>query len=388
MKKIYYLCYFDIPEHAAQKRNFVLSAATKSDYIAKSFVKAGYTVEIVSASGTTTNQFCPGSVTQLGENLTLRLFDAKPAGNAVQRVLARRFLKKQLKSYLLTNVTEDDILLVYHSLGYMDLVKALRSKINCKICLDVEEIYGDVIGDEKAKEKELAFFQCADSYLFPTELLSQKVNLNGKPEAVIYGTYENPKSFTPLFDDGKIHCVYAGVLEPRKGAGTAIAAAEFLPSNYHIHIIGFGRAEDIENIQKQIAEVSDKTACTVTFDGKKSGDEYLQFLQSCQIGFATQSADAAFNATSFPSKVLSYLSNGLRVVSVRIKAIETSKVADLLYFYDGDSPQAVAEAVLKIVFSDEYDSREKMKILDADFVRQISDIMSTLDSKKNGAQHR
>ena len=76
------------------------------------------------------------------------------------------------------------------------------------------------------------------------------------------------------------------------------------------------------------------------------------------------------------------------MVSVRIKAIETSKVADLLYFYDGDSPQTVAEAVLKIVFSDEYDSREKMKILDADFVRQISDIMSTLDSKKNGAQHR
>lgn len=368
MKKIYYLCYFDIPEHADQQRNFVLSAATKSTYIAKAFVKAGCEVEIVSAAGTCGKNFCSGSVTQLGENLTLRLFDAKPAGNSVQRVFARRFLKKQLKSYLLTNVTEDDILLVYHSLGYMDLVKELRSKINCKICLDVEEIYGDVIGDEKAKEKELAFFQCADSYLFPTELLSQKVNLNGKPEAVIYGTYENPKSFTSLFDDGKIHCVYAGVLEPRKGAGTAIAAAEFLPSNYHIHIIGFGRAEDIENIQKQIAEVSDKTECTVTFDGKKSGDEYLQFLQSCQIGFATQSSSAAFNATSFPSKVLSYLSNGLRVVSVRIKAIETSKVADLLYFYDGDSPKAVAEAVQSIDFSDGYDSRKCLSDLDASFI--------------------
>lgn len=368
MKKIYYLCYFDIPEHAAQKRNFVLSAATKSDYIAKSFVKAGYTVEIVSAAGTCGKNFCSGSVTRLGENLTLRLFDAKPAGNAVQRVFARRFLKKQLKSYLLQNVTEDDILLVYHSLGYLDLVKELRSKINCKICLDVEEIYGDVIGDEKAKQKELAFFPCADSYLFPTELLSQKVNLNGKPEAVIYGTYENPKSFPSLFDDGKIHCVYAGVLEPRKGAGTAIAAAEFLPANYHIHIIGFGREEDVAKIQKQVAEMSAKTECTVTFDGKKSGDEYLQFLQSCQVGFATQSSAAAFNETSFPSKVLSYLSNGLRVVSVRIQAIETSKVADLMYFYDGDSPKAVADAIQSIDFSDGYDSRKCLSDLDASFV--------------------
>ncbi|MGN1161707.1 MAG: glycosyltransferase [Candidatus Fimenecus sp.] len=368
MKKIYYLCYFDIPEHADQQRNFVLAATTKSTYIAEAFVKAGYEVEIVSAAGTCGGSFCPGSVTQLGENLTLRLFDAKPAKTTVQRVFARRFLKKQLKSYLLTNVTEDDILLVYHSLGYMDLVKELRSKINCKICLDVEEVYGDVIGDEKVKQKELSFFPCADSYLFPTELLSRKVNLNGKPEAVIYGTYENPKSFTSLFDDGKIHCVYAGVLEPRKGAGTAIAAAEFLPANYHIHIIGFGRAEDVAEIQKQVAEMSAKTECTVTFDGKKSGDEYLQFLQSCQVGFATQSSAAAFNETSFPSKVLSYLSNGLRVVSVRIKAIETSKVADLLYFYDGDSPKAVAEAIQSIDFSDGYDSRKCLSDLDASFI--------------------
>lgn len=368
MKKIYYLCYFDIPEHAAQQRNFVLSAATKSTYIAKAFVKAGYEVEIVSAAGTCGGSFCPGSVTRLGENLTLRLFDAKPAKTTVQRVFARRFLKKQLKKYLLENVTENDILLVYHSLGYLDLVKELRGKINCKICLDVEEIYGDVIGDEKAKEKELAFFQCADSYLFPTELLSQKVNLNGKPEAVIYGTYENPKSFPSLFDDGKIHCVYAGVLEPRKGAGMAIAAAEFLPENYHIHIIGFGRAEDMAEIQKQVAEISEKTACTVTFDGKKSGDEYLQFLQSCQIGFVTQNTDAAFNETSFPSKVLSYLSNGLRVVSVRIKAIEISKVSDLLYFYDGDSPKAVAETIQSIDFEDEYDSRKCLSDLDASFI--------------------
>lgn len=369
MKKIYYLCYFDIPEHAAQKRNFVLSAATKSDYIAKSFVKAGYEVEIVSASGTTTNQFCPGGVTQLGENLTLRLFDAKPAGNAVQRVFARRFLKKQLKSYLLTNVTEDDVLLVYHSLAYMDLVREVKEKKHPKLILETNEVYADVTGNEKIRPKEMAFLQSADGYVLSTELLLEKVNPQKKPFTVNYGIFApEKKQFTPLFQDGKIHCVYAGVLEPRKGVGTAIAAAEFLPENYHIHIIGFGRAEDIENLQKQIAEVSDKTECTVTFDGKKSGDEYLQFLQSCQIGFATQSVDAAFNATSFPSKVLSYLSNGLRVVSVRIKAIETSKVADLLYFYDGDSPKAVAEAIQSIDFSDGYDSRKCLSDLDASFI--------------------
>lgn len=369
MKKIYYLCYFDIPEHADQQRNFVLSAATKSTYIAKAFVKAGYEVEIVSAAGTCGGSFCPGSVTRLGENLTLRLFDAKPAKATVQRVFARRFLKKQLKKYLLENVTENDVLLIYHSLAYMDLVREIKQKKNPKLLLETNEVYADVTGNEKIRPKEMAFLQSADGYVLSTELLLEKVNPQKKPFTVNYGIFApEKKQFTPLFQDGKIHCVYAGVLEPRKGAGMAIAAAEFLPENYHIHIIGFGRAEDMAEIQKQVAEISEKTACTVTFDGKKSGDEYLQFLQSCQIGFVTQNTDAAFNETSFPSKVLSYLSNGLRVVSVRIKAIEISKVSDLLYFYDGDSPKAVAETIQSIDFEDEYDSRKCLSDLDASFI--------------------
>lgn len=370
MKKIYYLCYFDIPEHADQQRNYVLAAATKSGYVAETFVKAGNTVEIVSAAGTCSNTFCPGSVTEIGENLTLRLFDAKPAGNTVQRVLARRFLRKQLRKYLLDSVTENDILLVYHSMAYMDLVREVKQKKNPKLILETNEVYADVTGNEKTRPAEISFLQSADAYVLSTELLCEKVNPQSKPFTVNYGIFApEKKRFEPLFSDGKIHCVYAGVLEPRKGAGTAIAAAEFLPANYHIHIIGFGNERDTDEIRKQVAAMSAKTACTVTFDGKKSGDEYLQFLQSCQVGFATQSADAAFNATSFPSKVLSYLSNGLRVVSVRIQAIATSKVADLMYFYDGDSPKAVAEAIQSIDFSDGYDSRKSLCALDEAFIR-------------------
>lgn len=379
MKKIYYLCYFDIPEHAAQKRNFVLSAATKSDYIAKSFVKAGYTVEIVSAAGTCGKNFCSGSVTQLGENLTLRLFDAKPAGNAVQRVFARRFLQKQLKSYLLTNVTGDDILLVYHSLGYMDLVKALRSKINCKICLDVEEIYGDVIGDEKAKEKELAFFQCADSYLFPTELLSQKVNLNGKPEAVIYGTYHISKKMPKLFTDDKIHCVYAGTLDPRKGGAAAVEAALFLNGDYHIHILGFGNEKEKAEMLNIIDDISKKTEAKITYDGLLSGDEFTSFIQSCDIGFSTQSPDAAFNSTSFPSKILTYMVNGLRVVSIRIPAIEKSAVGKFMYYYDEQTPEDIAKAIKSIDFSEEYDSRKTIGVLDKAFICDLKTMLKGLE---------
>ena len=371
MKKIYYVCYFDTPDNKQQDRNFVLSAVTKSTYIANALVRAGNEVEIVSASGTKSNIFCKGGVKQLSENLSLRLFDAKPTDNVIKRVLARNFLKKQLRKYLLDNVTENDVLFVYHSLSYMDLVKEVKEKKKPKLILETNEVYADVTGNEKIREAEMNFLRSADEYVMSTELLKDKVNPDNKPFTVNYGVFSPEKRLEPLFNDGKIHCVYAGVLEPRKGAGLAIDCAEFLDEHYHIHIIGFGSEQDISAINSRIDEVGKKTSCTVTFDGKKSGDEYLRFLQSCQVGFTTQNSDAAFNETSFPSKVLSYLSNGLRVVSVRIKAIEISKVADLMCFYDGDNPENVANAVKSIDLADGYDSRKELERIDREFVENI-----------------
>ena len=376
MKKIYYLSYFDIPEHSEQKRNYVLSAATKSEYECKTLAKAGYTVEIVSASGTCSDKFCKGSVTELCENLTLRLFDAKPAKTTLQRIFARRFMKKQLSKYLLDNITEKDVLIVYHSMAYADLVQEIKLKKNPLLIIEANEIYADVTGNEKTREAEEKFLQSADAYILSTELLNEKINVHNRPYVVNYGTFDDTPELIVKTNDGKIHAVYAGVLEPRKGAQLAVSSAEFLPENYHIHIIGFGSEKDINDIKTLVNDISQKTKCTVTYDGKFSGEDYLCFLQSCHIGLVTQSKDASFNETSFPSKVLSYLSNGLRVVSVRIKAIEVSKVADLICFYDNDNAEKVASAIKSIDFTYDYDGRKTLKQLDKEFVNSLSQIIN------------
>ena len=70
-----------------------------------------------------------------------------------------------------------------------------------------------------------------------------------------------------------------------------------------------------------------------------SGEDYIRFIQSCDIGLSTQNPDAAFNATSFPSKILSYMANGLRVVSIRIPAIERSAVGNEVMFYNEQTPE-------------------------------------------------
>ena len=138
--------------------------------------------------------------------------------------------------------------------------------------------------------------------------------------------------------------MYGGTLDPNKGgAMAAAAAAVFLPKNYHVHICGFGNAAEIKAV---VADVQAKTSATITFEGELKGDDYKRFIQKCHIGLSTQNPQAAFNATSFPSKILMYLSNGLKVVSVRIPAIAQSAIANSLFFYDIQSPKKIADAII------------------------------------------
>lgn len=232
---------------------------------------------------------------------------------------------------------------------------------------------------KKTSQKEYEFFKIADGFIFPTELLSEKVNTEKKPEVIIYGTYHIEKELPKLFSDGKIHCVYAGTLDPRKGGAAAVEAALFLNGDYHIHILGFGNEKEKAEMLNIIDDISKKTEAKITYDGLLSGDEFTSFIQSCDIGFSTQSPDAAFNSTSFPSKILTYMVNGLRVVSIRIPAIEKSAVGKFMYYYDEQTPENIAKAIKSIDFSEEYDSRKAIGMLDKAFICDLKTMLKGVE---------
>jgi hypothetical protein len=121
--------------------------------------------------------------------------------------------------------------------------------------------------------------------------------------------------------------------------------------------------------------VSLKTEATVTYDGVLLGEEYTGFLQSCHIGLSTQDPCASFNATSFPSKILSYMSNGLRVVSIRIPAIETSEVGQYMYYYDEQTPEEIAKAIMAVDLKDAYDPRAVLDGMDRRFRDAVRDLL-------------
>lgn len=250
----------------------------------------------------------------------------------------------------------------------------LAKKIkNFQLVLEVEEIYQDVAEFSNImKYCEYKFINSADKYIFPTELLNQKLNVNNKPYSIIYGTYWVEEDRKNKFNDGKIHVIYAGTFDPRKGGAlAAVTAAAHLTENYHVHIIGFGSKDDTGMLLDKIDEISELTESTITYDGLLNGEEYINFLQKCDIGLSTQIPEAAYNETSFPSKILSYMANGLRVVSVRIRAIEMSDVGQAVCYYEKPNPETIANAIKSIDIFAPNNSRELIRRLDRRFVKNI-----------------
>lgn len=381
MKKIFYLGYYDLPDG---KTNVVLAATNKMSYIINVLAESGYTVEVVSASASKRGERYTGGTRQVRDNVSLTTFDSHTCKNGFARVVNRRIFLSRLKRYLKNQITAGDTVLIYHSLGYYKLYKWLVERLKANVILEVEEIYTDV-GKTRfvTSEKEERSLSYANAYIFPTQLLDEKINKTHKPTVIIHGTYGVEADKKCKFDDEKIHaqnkriihCVYAGTFDPRKGGAAAAAAAAYLPDSYHIHILGFGSDEEVQKMKALITEISKSSKAKVTYDGLLSGEEYIRFIQSCDIGLSTQNPDAEFNSTSFPSKILSYMANGLRVVSIKIPAIEKSAVGNYMYYYNNQTPEEIAEAIKSVDLNDNYNGREIIAGLDKQFIESIKRIL-------------
>lgn len=369
---ILYIAYYGNTK-CHEKRNYVLAATNKIDYISNTIHKYN-DIQIISASSSIGRY--SSSYKILTDNLVpVYILSSLGTGCRIKRVLDRMLVRIQLLVKLLFRITKNDTVIVYHSLGYVRTIRFAKKLRQFRLIMEVEELYGDVIGSQKVLNREEKYFRCADGFIFPTELLNHRLNPTKKPYAIIHGTYQVEPDRNCKFNDGRIHVVYAGTFDPRKGGASAAAAAEYLDERYHIHIIGFGSESDTQNLCNEIDRVSQKTKCIVTYDGLKSGEEYIRFLQSCDIGLCTQNPNAMFNETSFPSKVLSYLTNGLQVVSIRIRSLETSTVNCLLTYYNENTPQDIAKAITRVKTNDEYNSRHKIIQLDETFCEDIRKIL-------------
>jgi glycosyltransferase involved in cell wall biosynthesis len=377
MKSIKYICSYSIKEIEHENRKHVLSAVNKVDYICSALNKNNIAVQIVSPNWTKNNKgIFYGNDYTIDSLKRMTNFSTFGARHRIFRIIQCLWSFVQLFFFLIIHAKKNENIIVYHSSLYSIPILWAQKIKKFKIILEVEEIYQDVLNlPNYFKKIECEIIERAAKYIFSTQLLNEKINIANKPNTVIHGTYNVELDRGPKFNDGKIHVVYAGTFDPRKGGALAAAAAEYLSNNYHVHIIGFGSKDDTNMLLKKIDEISKITEATVSYDGLLSGEEYIQFLQKCDIGLSTQIPEAAYNESSFPSKILSYMANGLRVVSIRIKAIEMSAVGQAVYYYDEPNAEAIANAIISIDINEPYNSRELIRRLDEHFVKNIKKLL-------------
>ncbi|MBR3002605.1 MAG: glycosyltransferase [Clostridia bacterium] len=370
-----YICYYDKKNN--ENRNYTLAATNKMDYIISTFNKIGINMDLISASRCLRKNKGKSRYEKLNNDNTLKLFKSI-GGNKIIRAFDKLRHSFLFFNYLLFKIKKDELVLCYHSLGYYKIISLLKKIKKFKLILEVEEIYADVMENEKIRKKELEYIDLADAYIFPTNLLNNEINKSNKPYIIVHGTYKVEKQVSNKFNDSKKHIVYAGTFDPRKGVIATVNTAKFLSSNYHVHILGFGSQQQIKNVKKLIDEVKKMSYAEISYEGLKSGEEYIKFIQACDIGLSTQNPNAAFNNTSFPSKILSYMSNGLRVVSVKIPAIENSEIGKYMYYYDNQEPEEIAKAILNVDLNDDYDSRNIIHNLDEQFSKQLCKMIKSL----------
>lgn len=371
LKEIYYLSYFDAPG-GDRKYHVVTSGANKSSYILETISELGYAARVIAAG------YCEDKKNRIVFPHTRRISGSQSIHYPFSLSLGTKNFAIRINHFValvsvffhLLLLHESDTLVVYHSLAYDKYVLWAKLIKGFKLILELEEIYSDVSGNDKTRKREMQIIKHADGFIFSTDLLEERYNTQRKPFVVCNGIYRVEDPVAERYSDGKTHVVYAGTFDPRKG-GAAAAAAEYLPSNYHVHICGFGSDQEVEQIKAAIQESNKKSGATISYDGMITGKDFISFLQKCHIGVSTQDPNAVFNSTSFPSKILTYLSNGLTVVSIKIPAIERSGVGKSIVFYEEQSPECIATAIIQAAKNQDNRGREVLHCLHKKFKGEL-----------------
>ena len=376
-QEIKYVGFYQNPL-GSSKRNYALPATNKMDYIISAINEAGFKVVIVTPSWMTEENEQPfyeaTKINKLSKWKRVISVNSWKTSNRPFLYVKIIWSWLWLMFWLICNVKKDEKILVYHS-TWLSLPIILAKKINkFHLILEVEEIYSDVFTLNRFFDiLERKIIKEADSFLFSTELLIDKI-AEGRPFKVINGNYQIFDILNTPANDGRIHLVYAGIIDSHKaGAFNAVESALSLPENYVMHIIGFGEVEDLK---LRINEINKISKCEVTYDGLKSGLDFVKFCQSCHIGLSTQKMDGDYLNTSFPSKILTYLGLGLQVVSCEVDCVKHSKIGSYVTFYEIDSPQAIAEAIKKIDVKALNNPRKKIKELHTEFVLKLKKMLT------------
>lgn len=278
---------------------------------------------------------------------------------------------------ILCTLNEPMPILVYHSPRLSAFIKRFQFLYKkCPLYFEIEEIYAIVKRqNDKCFKREVATLRSANGYIAVNDIILDACHLSGK-SLVCYGNYNRVNRPKHTINPTCIRIIYAGGLDD--DAFLAISTATKLPSQYHLHILGYGSEEQIKVLYERIRIENEKIGYKkIEYNGCLSGIEYIDFLENCDVGLSTRNVDLMDSKYAFPSKILVYISHNLLTVSTPHYAISHSSIKDLVNFSIDSTAEAISTAICKSVekrkLVDNYSTIENLNI---QFINNLSDFFS------------
>ncbi len=337
--KIKYISFYNHVDSEFNRAS-ALSAVNKINYVIDTLNELDYDVELISPSWLTKDNNV-NYVKYIKENIGRNLFVYTPSFRPVNKFFSTFNVILSilwLILYLIFNCKKNEKVIVYHSPLLIIPISIVKKIKGLDIILEIEEIYHEVWSNNKQfrffKEIEYSFLQKTKKAIVASDNIQNKLNLDDLNTIKLYGAYRvNNHKTKDNYNNNIIEVVYAGGIEKtRSGAFNSIELISFLPSNYRLNILGYGSEDCIDELLQKIDLYNEKLDNKIIFHGTLHGNDLINFLNKCHIGLNPQNL-GDYMDSAFPSKILTYISNGLNVISSDIEVIRKSQISDYIFFY-------------------------------------------------------
>lgn len=140
-----------------------------------------------------------------------------------------------------------------------------------------------------------------------------------------------------------VRFLYSGSLDFPRGIDLLMEAISFLPGEgWRLEITGDGP------MAEAVRKFAQKWHARVRFRGPVAEEKYLATLSTCHVGLNCQRSSDPISRVTFPSKVFTYLTAGLLVISSRASEVPAVCGSACLY-YDEDNSRALSRLMNEVI---------------------------------------
>lgn len=250
--------------------------------------------------------------------------------------------------HVVRNVKRGDLIIMHnYYISYSLLALYCSMRYKSTIIIDYEDgrhLIDKGISWYLCRLAEILGKRFVKGAILANSLLSKRLPVN-IPKIVIPGFY-TPRStrFNPSINSC-VRFLYAGTLDETRGVDLLLDAISLIPiDGWALDISGAG---PLESRVRELAS-NPKYIEKVFFHSVLDSRKYLNLISNAHVGLNPQRLNDPISAVTFPSKIFSYLSAELLILTSEACGVR-DVLGDLCIYYQKDDPVSLATAMIKVI---------------------------------------